>query len=38
MDDLMRDVMPFLLVETAVLVLLILFPDIVLVPLRWMMG
>ncbi|MCX7779449.1 MAG: TRAP transporter large permease subunit [Negativicutes bacterium] len=38
MDDLMRDVMPFLIVETIVLILLILFPDIVLVPLKWMLG
>lgn len=38
MDDLMKDVMPFLLIETAVLVLLILFPQIILVPMRWMIG
>lgn len=38
MDDLMKDIMPFLIVETVVLVLLILFPQIVLLPLKWMMG
>jgi tripartite ATP-independent transporter DctM subunit len=38
MDDLMRDVMPFLLIETAVLVLLILFPQLVLVPMKWLIG
>jgi tripartite ATP-independent transporter DctM subunit len=38
MDNLMKDVMPFLLIETAVLILLILFPQIVLVPMRWMIG
>lgn len=38
MDDLMRDVMPFLIIETVVLVLLILFPQIVLVPMHWMLG
>ncbi|SDF46301.1 TRAP transporter large permease subunit [Sporolituus thermophilus] len=36
MDDLMKDIMPFLLIETVVLILLILFPQIVLVPLKWM--
>ena len=38
MDDLMKDIMPFLLVEVVVLILLILFPDIVLVPLKFLMG
>jgi tripartite ATP-independent transporter DctM subunit len=38
MDDLMKDIMPFLIVETVVLILLILFPEIVLVPLKWMLG
>ena len=38
MDDLMKDVMPFLIVETIVLILLILFPQIVLVPFKAMLG
>lgn len=38
MDDLMKDIMPFLIIETVVLILLILFPDIVLVPLKWLAG
>jgi tripartite ATP-independent transporter DctM subunit len=38
MDDLMKDVMPFLLIEMAVLLLLIIFPEIVLVPMKWMIG
>jgi TRAP-type transport system large permease protein len=38
MDDLMKDIMPFLLIETAILILLIFFPEIVLVPLKWLMG
>lgn len=38
MDDLMKDVMPFLLIETTVLILLIVFPEIILVPMRWMLG
>lgn len=38
MDDLMRDIMPFLIIETAVLILLILFPEIVLIPLKWLAG
>ncbi|MBP2634310.1 MAG: L-dehydroascorbate transporter large permease subunit [Firmicutes bacterium] len=38
MDDLMKDVMPFLIIEAIVLVLLILFPQIVLVPLKFMLG
>ncbi|MCX7780808.1 MAG: TRAP transporter large permease subunit [Negativicutes bacterium] len=38
MDDLMKEIMPFLLVEMVVLLLLILFPDIVLIPLKWMLG
>ena len=35
MDDAFKGVMPFLLAELAVLFLLVLFPDIVLVPLKW---
>lgn len=38
MDNLMKDIMPFLIIETIVLILLILFPEIVLVPLKWMAG
>jgi tripartite ATP-independent transporter DctM subunit len=37
MDDAFKGVMPFLLAELAVLFLLVLFPDIVLVPLKWWM-
>jgi tripartite ATP-independent transporter DctM subunit len=37
MDDSFKGVMPFLLAELAVLFLLVLFPDIVLVPLKWWM-
>ena len=36
MDDLMVEIMPYLIVETGLLVLLIVFPDLVLVPLKWM--
>jgi len=36
MDDLMKGVMPFLLVELLVLLLLILFPGIVTVPIEWL--
>ncbi|MDU4961341.1 MAG: TRAP transporter large permease subunit [Sporomusaceae bacterium] len=38
MDDLMKDIMPFLIVEVLVLILLILFPELVLVPYRWLAG
>ena len=38
MDDLMRDIMPFLIIETVVLILLILFPELILIPLKWMAG
>lgn len=38
MDDLMKDILPFLLIETVVLVLIILFPEVVLVPLKWILG
>ena len=37
MDEAFKGVMPFLLAELAVLFLLVLFPDIVLVPLKWWM-
>ena len=36
MDDLMVKVMPYLYVECGLLALLILFPDLVLLPLKWM--
>ncbi|WP_028391688.1 TRAP transporter large permease subunit [Bacillus cihuensis] len=35
MEDIMKGIWPFLLVEVIVLILLILFPSIVLVPLGW---
>jgi tripartite ATP-independent transporter DctM subunit len=37
MDDAFKGVMPFLLAQVAVLFLLVLFPEIVLVPLKWWM-
>ncbi len=37
MSDLTRGLWPFLWAELAVLFLLVLFPDLVLVPMRWMM-
>jgi len=36
MGELMRGIMPFLIAELAVLFLLVLFPQIVLTPLRWL--
>ena len=38
MGELMKGLMPFLLAEVAVLFLLVLFPQIVLVPMRWLSG
>ena len=38
MGELMKGIMPFLIAEIAVLFLLVLFPSIVLVPLRWFTG
>jgi tripartite ATP-independent transporter DctM subunit len=35
MDDAFKGVMPFFLAQLAVLFLLVLFPDLVLVPLKW---
>lgn len=35
MDDIMKGIWPFLLVETLILLLLTLFPQLVLIPLRW---
>jgi tripartite ATP-independent transporter DctM subunit len=37
MDDAFKGVMPFFLAQLAVLFLLVLFPDLVLVPLKWWM-
>lgn len=37
MDDSFKGVIPFLLAELAVLFLLVIFPDLVLVPLKWWM-
>jgi TRAP-type C4-dicarboxylate transport system permease large subunit len=37
MDEAFKGVLPFLCAQLAVLFLLVLFPDIVLVPLHWMM-
>jgi TRAP-type C4-dicarboxylate transport system permease large subunit len=36
MEDIMRGVWPFLLVEILVLILLILFPSLITVPLHWL--
>jgi TRAP-type transport system large permease protein len=36
MEDIMKGIWPFLLIEVIVLILLILFPQIVLVPLEWL--
>lgn len=38
MDDLMKGVWPFLIAELIVLFLLVLFPSIVLVPMRWFLS
>lgn len=35
MEDIMKGIWPFLLVEVIVLILLILFPSLVTVPLKW---
>jgi len=37
LEDIMKGIWPFLLVEVLILLLLILFPSIVLVPLEWIM-
>ena len=37
MDDAFKGVMPFFLAQLAVLFGLVLFPDLVLVPLKWLM-
>lgn len=38
MDDLMKDIMPFLIMEVAVLILITVFPDLVLIPLHFFGG
>ncbi|MCK7606518.1 TRAP transporter large permease subunit, partial [Geobacillus stearothermophilus] len=38
MEDIMKGVWPFLLVETLLLLLLIFFPSLVTVPLGWFTG
>jgi TRAP-type C4-dicarboxylate transport system permease large subunit len=35
MSDLMKGVMPFLIAELAILLLMVLFPSLVTVPMRW---
>jgi len=35
MEDVIRGVWPFMLAETAVLFLLVLFPALVLLPMQW---
>jgi TRAP-type C4-dicarboxylate transport system permease large subunit len=37
LEDAFKGVMPFFLAQLAVLFLLVLFPDLVLVPLKWLM-
>ncbi|WP_137917630.1 TRAP transporter large permease subunit [Hydrogenophaga sp. 2FB] len=38
MDDVTRGVLPFMLVQMAVMFLLVLFPSLVMVPARWLIG
>jgi TRAP-type transport system large permease protein len=38
MEDVIRGVWPFMLAETAVLILLVLFPSLVTVPAKWFAG
>ena len=35
MSDLMKGVMPFLIAELVILLLMVLFPSLVIVPMRW---
>jgi TRAP-type C4-dicarboxylate transport system permease large subunit len=35
MEDVIRGVWPFMLAESVLLFLLVLFPDLVLVPMQW---
>jgi tripartite ATP-independent transporter DctM subunit len=38
MDDVTRGVLPFMLVQMALMFLMVLFPSIVMVPARWLIG
>ena len=38
MDDVTRGMLPFMVAEFAVLFLMVLFPSLVLVPMRWFTG
>jgi len=38
MDEVVRGVIPFMLAQFAIMFLLVLFPSIVLVPMRWFVG
>jgi len=38
MDEVTRGVLPFMLAEVAIMFLMVLFPSLVLVPLRWFTG
>ena len=38
MDEVTRGVWPFMLAQFAVMFLLVIFPDLVLVPARWLYG
>ncbi len=38
MDDVTRGVLPFMLVQLALMFLMVLFPSIVMVPARWLIG
>jgi TRAP-type mannitol/chloroaromatic compound transport system permease large subunit len=38
MASVIRGVMPFLIAQCAVVLLLVIFPDLVLQPLRWLRG
>jgi hypothetical protein len=38
MDDVTKGVWPFMLVQFALMFLMVLFPEIVMVPARWLIG
>jgi TRAP-type C4-dicarboxylate transport system permease large subunit len=38
MDDVTRGVLPFMLVQFALMFLMVLFPSLVMVPARWLIG
>jgi TRAP-type C4-dicarboxylate transport system permease large subunit len=38
MDEVTRGVLPFMFAQFAVMFLLVLFPSLVLVPMRWFIG